>query len=393
MAYGTISDKYSYESAALRNRAPTVKSTDDQQARMGVRATESVEPQGYLSRAGDLIGSVTQTCHSIFSRSAVLMPFHWMIENRFGLAKIAGIPMVPSQVLPWLCKNRPAMFPPDFPKFPDLQESREIVNKACKFKNINDFQTEPLQIKQASGILHGVICYPPDWDQNNSQCILYNNPNGVVLTQLLDMGYLDPESVPGLIQSKKKCPVILYDYRGTGINKSEGRLGNLPFSTYETVVQDGLAALECALDRFEHVYVAGSSLGGGVATASLARHLEARGGADDSRVELLTHDSFTTTPRVLMPERPVLADFLGWLVGGKLDAETPMRELVKRRVSVIALNNRYDGVIPKGARMSEFLQSLYGEGREGGPDGGRVVAKEFYGYDHTVLTPEMARYL
>ncbi len=383
MTYGVISDRCPYESATLRNRAPSVKSTDDQPPHMGSRSTQSVEPQGCLSRVWDLIRSVSENCCSILSRSVVtiLAPFNWMIKNRFGLAKVAGIPLVPSQ----------QVLPLPESGLPDLQTSREVVRAACEEANTDGFRTEPLQIKQDSGILHGVICYPPDWDGNNSQCILYHNPNGIVLSQLLDWGYLDPASVPGRIQSKKNCPVILYDYRGTGLNKREGRLGKLPFSTCETIVQDGVAAVGCALEKFERVYVAGSSLGGGVATASLARHLEAR--EDDSRVELLSHDSFTTTPRVIMPKWPRLADALGCLVGGKLDAQTPMCKLIDRKINVAALNHSDDGIIPKGARMSEFLQSLYGEGRASGPAGGRVFAKEFSGDSHAVLTPAMARYL
>ena len=394
MTYGTIADRYTYESASLRHRAKeTPPAGNDQQPRMGIRSTESVEPQGYLSLARDLIYSFPENCRSILSRSAVLLiPFNWMIENRLGLAKVVGIPMVRSQVMPLLGKHFPAKFP-FLQGFPDLQKSREIVRAACEEPSIQGFRTEPLQIKQDSGILHGVICYPPDWDPNNSQCILYHNPSGLVLSQLLRRGYLNPGSAPGRIQSEKQCPVILYDYRGTGLNKSEGFLGNLPFATYETIVQDGVAAVGCALEKFERVYVAGSSLGGGVATASLARHLEACGGEDDSRIELLSHDSFTTTPRVVIPERPRLADFLGWLIGGNLDAEIPMRKLIEYNINIVTLNHSKDEVIPSGARMSEFIESLYPGGREGGRDGGRVFAKEFPGDSHVVFTSEMAGYL
>lgn len=403
MTYGTISDRYTDKSALLRNRAEeTLPADDDQQPRMGIRSAESVEPQGYLSRAGDLICSVPRqcqdSCRSILSRPAVILtPFSWLVENRLGFAKVAGIPLLLSQVLPWLGKNFPNMFPPDFPRVPGLQESREIVEAAFKAGDTYGFRTEPLQIKHGSGILHGVICYPPDWDPNKSQCILYHNPNAIVISQFLVGGYLDPTSAPGRIQSEKKYPVILYDYRGTGLNKFEGRLGNLPFSTCETIVQDGVAAVVCALEKFERVYVAGSSLGGGVATASLARHLEASGGLDDARVELLSHDSFTTTSRVIMPGKPRLADFLGWLVGGNLDAEAAMRILIEHNINIVSLNHLDDPVIPKGVHMSEFIESLYPGGRESGRDGGRdsgrIVAREFSGYSHGELTAEMARYL
>ncbi|WP_257296160.1 alpha/beta hydrolase [Endozoicomonas sp. YOMI1] len=389
MNYGTIADRYTYESPVLRNRAKDAPSTNDQKPHMGIRSTKSVEPDSYLSRAKDLICSVPGTCYSILSRSAVVLtPFHWMVENRLGVAKFVGIPLVLSQVFPWLGKNYPDKFP-FLRQFPNLQESREIVNAACEKANTNGFRTEYLTIKQDSGILHGVICYPPDWDPNNSHCILYNNPNGMVLSQLLVRGYLNPGSAPGRIQSEKKCPVILYDYRGTGLNQSDGLSGYLPFSTYETVVQDGVAALGYALENFERVYVAGTSLGGGVATAALARRLEASGGQDDSRVELLSHDSFTTTSRVVIPDRPRLADFLGWLVGGNLDAEAPMRKLIDRKINIVSLNHRDDPVIPRGARMSELIESL----DHGEREAGRVFAKEFSGDSHAVLTSEMAQYL
>ncbi|WP_422489881.1 hypothetical protein [Endozoicomonas sp. ALE010] len=389
MTYGTIADRYAYESPWLRSRTKEACPDNDQKSCMGARSAESVEPDSYLSRAKDLICSVPGTCYSILSRSAVVLtPFHWMIENRLGVAKVVGIALVRSQVFPWLGKTFPDRFP-CLAKFPGLQESREIVKEACEANNTHGFWFEPLPIKHDSGILQGVICYPPDWDPNNSQCILYHNPNGMVLSQLLGRGCLHPGSAPGRIQSEKKCPVILYDYRGTGLNQSDGLSGYLPFSTYETVVQDGAAALGYALENFEYVYVAGTSLGGGVATVSLARHLEARGGQDDSRVELLSHDSFTTAPRVVMPDRPRLANFLGWLVGGNLDAEAPMRKLIDRKVYIVSLNHRDDPVIPKGARMSEFIKSLH----HGELDPGRVFAKEFSGNSHAVLTYEMVKYL
>src|SRR5690606_39967157 len=61
-------------------------------------------------------------------------------------------------------------------------------------------------------------------------------------------------------------------------------------------------SLQYALGRFGYVDVAGSSLGGGVATVSLSSYLEK---VPDlaSRVSLLNHDSFSTTAQVVFPNR------------------------------------------------------------------------------------------
>ena len=380
MAYGTVAGRYTDESVLFRSRVQDACSTGDERPYMDGRSTETIEPRSYLSQAKDLICSIPEICCSIFSRSIsiALFPFNWMIENRLGVAKFVGIAMVPSQLFPWLGKHFPDLIP-ELREFPDLQKSREIVAAACETGSTNSRRIEPLKINTDFGELNGVICFPSDWDRENEQCILYHNPNGIVLSQLLQTGHLHPLSTPGQIQSEIKCPVILYDYRGTGLNQTDGLLGYFPFSTYETVVQDGVTALGYALERFQHVYVAGSSLGGGVATASLQRHLEAKGGQDDARVKLLSHDSFTTTSRVVIPSRPRLADSLGWLVGGNLDAETPMRKLIDRGVAVKVLNHTHDPVIPEGARMSEFANT----------QSGNISVFESPYPDHAVLTNDM----
>ena len=114
----------------------------------------------------------------------------------------------------------------------------------------------------------------------------------------------------------KSCPILLYDYRGVGLNQDAAVSSSLRFhATYESVVNDGQAALKYALTKFQEVEVMGSSLGGAVATASLDRYL-AKSPLDANRItRLVNHDSCTTTPRVVFPNHSWFADSIGHIVG------------------------------------------------------------------------------
>src|SRR5690606_11963980 len=160
------------------------------------------------------------------------------------------------------------------------------------------------------------------------------NPNGAIVKQFLRAGEL--QGTPGQLASIQKCPVVLYDYRGTGLSQ-EGNISSSTLSfkpTYSSVLEDGRAALQYALGRFGYVEVAVSSLGSGVATVTLYSYLEK---VPDlaSRVSLLNHDSFSTTAQVVVPNRwNWEVNWLGWMVGGLIDAGKAMKSLEKRGVKI-----------------------------------------------------------
>ena len=138
------------------------------------------------------------------------------------------------------------------------------------------------------------------------------------------------------------------------------------------------------MQHFGEVEVWGSSLGGGVATVSLERYLN-NNPLDVRRVSINNHDSFTTTPRVVFPNYPLVADSVGWLVGGNLDAQTPMRSLIERGVKVTVLCHQNDPVIPAGARMGEFASQFRHR------DNVSVIYSPEYG--HANLSSDMVRQL
>lgn len=151
--------------------------------------------------------------------------------------------------------------------------------------------------------------------------------------------------------------------------------------TYESIVVDGQAALEYTLNKFHKVEVMGSSLGGGVATASLDRYLT-KTPLDTNRItQLVNHDSFTNTPRVIFPNNPLIADFLGDVVGANLDAMTPMKNLINRGVKVSVFYHTKDPIIPVGARMGDFIQTL--------PKKGNVTVFASHQYSHANLSSDM----
>jgi len=266
---------------------------------------------------------------------------NWMIVNRGGFAKLTGLMMVPSQFLG-----------------PDLEGSQQIIDDACQNSQQYGLTVKTIDIKEKSGVLKAVICYPQGWDlSNRSRCTLFHNPNGIVTAEFFEEGRLSLTA--GDVLNLKKCPIILYDYRGTGLNQSATCFSSLKFrATYETVVEDGLSALNYALEQFEQVDIWGSSLGGGVAAVSLERYLN-RNPGDVQRVTITSHDSFTKTARVILPNHQRVADCLGWLVGGNLDAQTAMTHLVERNIKVMVLAHLQDPVIPSGARMYEYVSHQF----------------------------------
>jgi hypothetical protein len=277
----------------------------------------------------------------------------WIKETHCGISKLVGARLISAQ----------------FNAGHTQQQSQEIIDTVCNTKQPDGYRSEKISMGYGSVNLTGVICYPPSWNENeNSDCILFHNPNGHVISQFFSDNKLatTPEDqddglitdTPGNLQKGKKYPIILYDYRGTGINKPEGIWRYLPTATAETAIQDGITALHYALTNFSgNITILGSSMGGGIATISLANYLDATNDSKniESRVNLISHDSYTTTSCVMIPQYPSFANNVGSLLKSHIDAEESMQCLSHRNVKIIVLAHEKDDIIPKEARMSRFL--------------------------------------
>ena len=309
------------------------------------------------SRFAGLINCGAEFVQCLLRRSAevITKPVTWLVENRFGLAKLVGLVAIPSQLFPKTLR----------------EHSVNCVDQACASNASND-PSKPrytkVLIKNENDLMRVVICKPPNWTiEKNNRCVLYHNPNGVLAGDCFFPGHLYEHNltadvhcgfIPSHLQKMRECPVILYDYRGTGMNFFKSIWKRIIHSpTCETVTRDGHAALTYALKHYEKVESYGVSLGGAVAIRSLARFLDANKNFDVSRVSLVAHDSFTSIPRVVCPSVPILSDAVGWLFGAHMDATQPMQSLIKREVNTTILNHTDDRVIPKKARMSEFAKS------------------------------------
>jgi len=288
------------------------------------------------SSSSFLSSSIESSPNSIEASAASV---NWMIINRGGLAQIAGLIMVPSQFLG-----------------DDISTSNEIVDNAIERSKLYGYIIERFTCPEGNEI-EGIICYPKNWDRSNkSMCIFYSNPNGITIP-----GYFNDDKLsytPADLLELYQCPIILYDYRGTGLSQKATSLSSLKFRpTYDSIVKDGLSVMKYAFYRFENIDVWGSSLGGGVSTIALNSYLKANP-KDSNRVKLFNHDSFSTTPRVVFPNTPKIANFVGLILGGMLDAQTSMKSLIEQGIDITVLYHDQDPVIPKGARMSEFVDSL-----------------------------------
>jgi hypothetical protein len=309
-----------------------------------------------------------QPASSPFSSSieSSVKTVNWMIENRGGFAWLTGLVMIPSQFLG-----------------PKATKSNEILAAAAKSEHF-EIKRFSFSIKNSDTSVEGLIYYPRDWDRSDhSRCVVYHNPNGITVSGYFDEGCLS--WTPAEILKLTHCPIIMYDYRGTGLSSENTSLVSFAFRpTYESIVVDGETVLEYALKLFHSVDVIGSSLGGGVATVSLERHLK-NNPEDAKRVSLKNHDSFSTTPKVVMPGWPSVADWTGWALGGLLDAETSMRSLVNRCIPITVLCHLQDPVIPHGARMVDFIETL--------PNKHNVSIIYSTEYGHANLSQDMIRKL
>ncbi len=264
--------------------------------------------------------------------------YWFVIENRFGLAFLVGLLVVPSQ---WSCNK-------GFNALSDLSEIWEKIECKGSSVKIERFGNE-------KG-LSGVIYYPKRESnhEKKGECILYHAPNGVTSTGWFlncENVFLEgfEETPPGKLAKSLGVPVILYDYRGTGLS------GKTPLgATYESVVKDGQEALQYALKKFDgHVYSVGTSLGGGVAVMSLDRHLnEGKNEVDASRITLVSHNSFASLPRVILPNWPRFADWLGWLIGAHMNAEAAVQNLKEKKVKILILSHAGDEIIPLKAQIT-----------------------------------------
>lgn len=278
--------------------------------------------------------SVSSSVHSIVGR------VNSVIENRGGFAYLIGLLLVPSQFLS-----------------PKAARANQVIAQAAKNQE-GVIQRFSLPVKGSDTFVKGIIYYPKNWDPSDrSRCIVYHNPNGVTVSEYFGRGGR-LEWNPAELLKLAKCPIILYDYRGTGLSSENSCLSFFAFRpTYETIAADGETILKRVLEHFQSVSMVGSSLGGGVATVSLERHLKSYP-LDSRKVRLINHDSFSTTPKVIIPNWPKIANFLGWVLGGLLDAETSMRSLVGRGIPITVLCHNQDPIIPSGARMAEFVETL-----------------------------------
>jgi hypothetical protein len=268
----------------------------------------------------------------------------WTIDERGGLAKIAGMAMVPSQFLG-----------------PTRVTADAIIENTVASLPCNGIaRIERGQIFSDTGdAIEIAILYPRALEYTlEEKCVVYNNPNGCTVPQFLDRG-LSPYSTPYHVLKKNKCPMIMYDYRGTGLSQEsdvESSSMRTTRPSAHTIASDGYTVLNYAMQSSRSVEVWGSSLGGGVATVACESYLQ-KNPNHVGRLSLYNHDSFTTTGKVVLPS---CLNFLATIVGANLDAETAMRSLATRGLKIVVLCHRDDPVIGIGARMAEILPELQG---------------------------------
>lgn len=305
---------------------------------------------------------------SLFSRAidTVTDIVRWPIENRLGVAKLFGSLVVPAQFTR-----------PNLPSF-------QLLTEACNHRNQKSGHRVQLDLALYGDTkLLVAVCYPPNWPNGDtSRCVLYHNPNKITIASYFRRNYYDAGGSeqnrlefqprishsglknftadqvtraahsPGIIQDMRQCPVILYDYRGAGINEQATPF----FPTCQTVVEDGQATLHYALTHFDQVEVFGTSLGGAVATASLDRYQWCSTDVLKDRVKKVNVlDSFSDTSHALFPTQGQWIENLGWLFGAHLDGKKHVGSLISKGFNVAISNHTHDEIISPEAQLASHI--------------------------------------
>ena len=314
---------------------------------------------------------------SLFSRAidTVTDIIRWPIENRLGVAKLFGTLVVPAQ---FTRTNLPSL---------------QLLAEACNQKNQKSGHRVQLDLAiYGDTKLMVAVCYPPNWPNGDtSRCVLYHNPNRITIASYFRRNYYDvggseqnrfdprighsglknsPPTIshlglkqfaadqvtsaahsPGIIQDIRQCPIILYDYRGAGINEQATPF----FPTCQTVVEDGRTTLHYALTHFDQVEVFGTSLGGAVSTASLDSYQCSTDVLKDRIKKVNVLDSFSDTSHVLFPAQGHWIENLGWLFGAHIDGKKHVDSLISKGFNVAIANHTHDEIIPPEARLASHI--------------------------------------
>lgn len=242
---------------------------------------------------------------------------------------LGGLILIPSQIL---C--------------PNAQKSKKIIAKANLSESLETFE-----LKVENRTLRGMIYYPTNCDR--TKCVVYNNMNAESVSHSFIND--DGESVfsgnPKQLSEHYKCPVIMYDYRGTGLSSSR-----FFYSTPESIIEDGEAILKFASQKFnDEIYVAGASLGGAVATISLERCMSE---LKQTKIVLINHDSFSSINDYLHVKCPKIGKIVDQIFGPVLDAKHSMHKILQRQIPVHLGIQLDDPIIPLGSRMLDPLENL-----------------------------------
>lgn len=250
---------------------------------------------------------------------------NWLIDTRFGLAKIAGLFLVPAQMKD-VIYPRPELF--------SCYDDWQILSKREE-RPLNTYYYNPNKYR-------------------SRKCVVFHNPNAMRVVDYFknDHKTLRENTLPWTLYDTLKCPILFYDYRGVGINRAEGFWKCLPFATGQTIQEDAQSALKIAKSYGDKIISAGTSLGGAMAVLSADGHTQG----------VIGHDTFTSLVDVVMPNFPRLGHFLASLLNVELDVTAALNEEKRGDLPCIFMNNSSDTVIPEQARaclLKEGKRHIY----------------------------------
>ncbi len=228
-------------------------------------------------------------------------------------------------------------------------------------------------VKDRSNALDFVIYYHDPAHRNSQQkCVLYFNPNAYTAVESISssLDSLDDEAmifsnIATYLAKLENCPVIFFDYRGSGLNNrnadpSEGSSSTAVdfYADAHSLINDGIVMIRQAASMFGSVSIWGTSIGGGISTVSLQHYLK-KSPEDTPRFQLTNHNSFSSTAACVGSSifyRLVVSSF-----DAQIDAKGAMRELIQSEIPITIITHLADHVIGTKAQMLRYIRKIYKE--------------------------------
>jgi len=232
---------------------------------------------------------------------------------------------------------------------PSLWDIQLIINKVCTPSSDTARKVSEILLDDYS-ISFRILLDSPN-PKNLKQCVIYYNPMGITVTDYFINSELcyTPRKIVDLL----KCPIILFDYDGIGINQrneSETSDNKKNPISYSRMILNGRHVLTYAIQHFQHVHIWGTGIGANIALESLkiySQYCE----VDPTKLSMTLQDALSKAP----PKKGKLRIKLTKSPTNKFSPKKAIKEITEKGIKIRVLFHATDQIISKKLSLAESL--------------------------------------